>query len=847
MKKLHKMLTLAGCLLCLFWGQFAMAQTGTVQSFGFNAYGQVGDGTKVNRLLPTPALHISGIKAVACGAFHTLALDSNGLVWAWGYNGYGQLGTGDYTAHSEPVPVLGGIKAIAAGGYFSLALDYKGKVWAWGDNYQGQLGMGDYAPRLTPVQMTDPNNTVIKAIAAGGNHSLLINEFGALLGCGDNSMGQLAQPDFQTHPNLTFMSYGAIAAAAGNYHTLMLTSAHEVYATGYNSTGQLGDRTTTSRHGFDFRLPTGFAIRSIAAGADFGFAVSLDGRAFSWGDNASGQLGLGYTSAREPQPLPVPGVANVKEVAAGGLHSLILTADGRVLATGRNTEGQLGDGTTLSRSRFAPVHNAAFIQSIAAGFQSSVIFQPFTSALATGSNIFGQLGNGNTLQQNAPVPMVGVSHIIAVACGNASGYHSLLLRADGTVWACGSNQFGQLGNGAMTLNPNPTPTQVRGPKGVGFLSNIIAIAAGNGHSLALAADGTVYAWGLNNRGQLGLGNRTNNAFPVQIPFLKNVNYNQPSLVFAIAAGAAHSLLLDNDGQLYAAGWNDYGQLGLPGLTDHLSFEPSEGQNHQIAIAAGSGHSLSLKYTGEIFAWGNNLNGQLALGDNINRSFPALQVGTAAIAIACGGFHSLCLNGEGQLFDAGFNRYGQLGVGDTTDRNSWSSGSGMTGMSEIAAGNVHSLVANPFGTLLTAGFGGFGALGNGATNTLYTFFPVFNLPGVIRMAGSTSHTLILTAPLIQVASGTVSPTSVKGGTSATGTVMLNGLAGPGGQRVYLSCYSLDQNGQYVNAAAVPAYIDVAPASKTATFPITTTKVGIKTVTTINAYLNQTVSISLTIQP
>src|SRR5262249_53354665 len=157
--------TIMGCLLCLFIAQRGTAQTGVVLGFGNNANGQLGDGTTINRVLATPANQISGIKAVACGLYHTLALDSTGTVWPVRVNADGQLGTGDTTNRTAPVAVLTGVKAIAAGGYHSLALKADGTAWAWGFNGYGQLGVGDLTDRHSPVHMSGSFNSRVKAIA----------------------------------------------------------------------------------------------------------------------------------------------------------------------------------------------------------------------------------------------------------------------------------------------------------------------------------------------------------------------------------------------------------------------------------------------------------------------------------------------------------------------------------------------------------------------------------------------------------------------------------------------------------------------------------------------------------
>lgn len=838
MQRSRSLLTLAIYLFCLSWSRFCLAQTGAVLGFGDNLHYQIGDNTNIQRLLPTPALKISGIKAVACGFMHTLALDSNGTVWAWGENNTGQLGTGDTTPRFQPVPIKGGIKAIAAGGFHSLALDFNGTVWAWGYNAQGQLGTGNFTEQHVPVRMSGGFNARIKAIAVGSYHSMLLNEKGLLYGCGNNTEGELGLGDFTNRSLLSYMNDRVVGMAGGTYHTLIQTADNDVFGAGYNAYGELGDGTTVSKNYWVHVLSN---IRALSAGTFHSLAVGQNGKAYAWGGNDDGELGTGDINKRL-LPTEIPGAVNIKAVAAGGYHSLLLTAGGTVLGTGRNFEGELGDGTTTARHSLVSVKNAFLIGSIAAGGTYSVILKPFTKVMATGQNIYGQLGVGDTNERDAPVPMLIASNILAVASGSANGNHSLLLRADGTVWACGLNQYGQLGNG--TTNNSPVPAQVKGPNGVGVLSNIIAIAAGDNHSIALAANGNVYAWGKNDHGQLGIGSRSNFTVPVLVPYVNNV--------FAIAAGGQHSLLLSNQGQVYAAGLNNYGQLGFGFTDEHLFFDRIEGFLDQIAIAAGAVHSLSLSYSGEMYSWGNNYSGPLALGDNTNRYVPTRQPGTAAIAIACGGYQSLCLNGAGQAFFSGLNAFGALGLGDVATRYSWTYNNRLQAPVGLASGLYHCLDLDVFGTLSASGDGFDGQLGIGTTNNQNTFAFMWDATGhtvlgATGMAGGAFHTLVLTTPPIQVASVAVIPTTVKGGTGATGRVTLNGVAGPGGQRVALWCYTLDQNGNPLNVTSVPDFVDVPATSTTAIFPITTKAVSSKVTTYVAASLNHVFYAPLTVQP
>ena len=833
MIRFSRLLLPAGILLCLLATPHAFAQTNEVLGCGDNSSGQLGDFTTTERLTLTPAFSISGIKAIACGYNHTLVLDSTSALWAWGYNGLGQLGTGDTVDRWTPVFIGYGFKAIAAGAAHSLALDVYGRVWAWGDNDSGQLGTGDYVSYTTP-QLVTSLYAPIKAIACGGLHSLMLDQAGNLYGCGYNGNGQLGLGDNNDRslPTYIFTS-GVKAMAAGFAHTLIQTNINQVFAAGLNDHGELGDGTTTDSNTFVACTSTSarsgrIYARSLGAGHFHSLVVGLNGSVWAWGYNGYGQLGLGDTTDRL-YATQMPRAAYAKAVTGGERHTLVLSAGGKVLATGYNSSGQLGDGTQTDRSSLTPVKNASFIGSIAAGSDYSVLFKPFTRSLATGSNSYGQLGLGGIqaiTQTKTPRPMAIGGSIIAVSACPA-GWHSLLLRADGTVWACGYNAFGQLGNGTTT-NSN-VPVQVLGPGGVGYLQNIIAIAAGEWHSMALAADGTVYTWGDNAYGELGLGDNTGRLYPVQAPGQGGVT--------AIACGGLHSLLLDGYSYLWDCGDNEFAQLGLGDFTDRSSFTLCSTVNGYEDVTAGARHSLFLS-DGIVCAFGDGKDGQLGDGYLDTRSLPYFEEGTQAIAVAAGQLHTLHLNALGEVYGTGDNSYGELGLGDTSGRENWTRNT-WAGIIGIACGGSHSLFLDGLGDLYACGQGAYGQLGNGYTGDRSSPTIVPGAPLTISMAGGWGHTLILTAPLIQVASVKLSSNSVVGGTSTTGTVTLNGLAGAGGQTVYLSCDS--------NLVSLPSTVTVTPTSKSASFPINTSSVSTTTVVHIFASLSYTVSTKLTLTP
>jgi alpha-tubulin suppressor-like RCC1 family protein len=179
---------------------------------------------------------------------------------------------------------------------------------------------------------------------------------------------------------------------------------------------------------------------------------------------------------------------------------------------------------------------------------------------AVGKNYYGQLGDTTTTDRNIPVPVLGpnnapLTNIVAVSAG---GEHSLFLAADSTVWAVGYNYFGQLGDPATNNQYVRRVVKVKGPDGINPLRGVIAIAAGNWHSLFLTKDGRVWATGRNNEGQLGDGTTQNRSIVVPVVKADGSPFDS---VIAIAAGHQHSLFLRRDGSVWAVGDNDAGQLG----------------------------------------------------------------------------------------------------------------------------------------------------------------------------------------------------------------------------------------------------------------------------------------------
>jgi YVTN family beta-propeller protein len=371
-------------------------------------------------------------------------------------------------------------------------------------------------------------------------------------------------------------------------YELMETLAVEAW--GYNLDGELGNGSFTTSSPYGISSPGAVSglsgVVAVAGGQFHSLAVKSDGTVWAWGSNNYAQLGYAVESNSDtPGQVIGPGgsgfLTGVVAIAGGGAHSLALKSDGTVWAWGNNGNGQLGDGTTTTTGMPVQVSGLTGVVAIAGGGAHSLAVKSDGTVWAWGNNGNGQLGNGTFVASNTPVQVSGLLGVVAIAGGVT---HSLALKSDGTVWAWGNNGNGQLGNG--TFVASNTPVQASG------LSGIVAIAAdGIGfHSIALKSDGTVWAWGDNELGELGNGTFTESDTPVQVSGLSGV--------VAIAAGGYHSLTLMSDRTVWDWGANDSGELGNGSFATSppegipLSAQVS-GLNGVVAIAGGGGHSLVL--------------------------------------------------------------------------------------------------------------------------------------------------------------------------------------------------------------------------------------------------------------
>jgi alpha-tubulin suppressor-like RCC1 family protein len=392
-------------------------------------------------LPPSPIVQVWG------GGRHTMALLSDGTVWTWGSDYAGKLGDNQFCvsytddSHDSHVPLqvhgpgnvgyLSSIVAISAGESHNMALRSDGTVWTWGWNYFGQLGNGTTNDAHTPIQVVGLSNVV------------------------------------------------AISGRA--YHCMALKSDGTVWAWGWNINGQLGNGSADSNlHALPTQVIGLTNPATISAGYAVGLALMSNGTVQIWGTSTYGELAQGEFGVHSYTPIPVPGISNVVSISSGFQEPEALKSDGTIWMWGYNNVGQLGDDTTNDTCVPAQVLDLTnMIFAGQTGDRDSCAIRADHTVWTWGRNYNGQLGIGtqDLVAHSLPVQMPDFGNGGYVVMVQTPDWHSLALRSDGTLWAWGANDHGQLGNGDETTNSALSPTEVVWPVPTNAVSPLLLTVA----------------------------------------------------------------------------------------------------------------------------------------------------------------------------------------------------------------------------------------------------------------------------------------------------------------------------------------------------------------------------------
>jgi alpha-tubulin suppressor-like RCC1 family protein len=720
------------------------AYVGKLFAWGYNTIGAIGDGTIINRSSPVQIGAGTNWSNIAGGYSLTISTKTDGTLWTWGQNNSGRLGQNNLVYRSSPVQVgTGTTWSKVAGGYeHNMATKTDGTLWTWGQNNFGQLGDSTGIDRSSPVQVGAL--TTWLNIAAGFYHSIATKTDGTLWSLGRNGTGQLGVGDQANRLSPVQVGAGTtwLNIAGGYAATIATKTDGTLWSWGGGSYGQLGLNTQgiASWKSSPAQIGAGTTWSKVSSGHSHILATKTDGTLWSWGRNDSGQLGQGNIINRS-SPIQVGALTSWSKVMTGQSYSFATKTDGTLWSIGGyNNNGQTGDGTIVRKSspvqigtgtnwsdipvcshmhslaiQGADLPEASVISSVEQTDTGKVTVSFTTPKLAgiattwTATSSPGGLTASNVT--GLPITVTGLSsgvpYTFTVRASTADGLgpksaasSSITLTPTyiGRMWSWGSDNDGTLGLMSSNISRS-SPVQI------GTGTTWLNIAGGKGNTIATKTDGTLYGWGRNTFGELGLGAKGYKSSPVQVGI--GTTWSN------VAMGDNHTIATKTDGTLWTWGKGDEGQLGQ-GNTIYRSSPVQVGAlTTWLNIAGGSNHTITNKTDGTLWSWGSNASGQLGNGTVIHRSSP-VQIGalTTWLKIAANNINTAAIKTDGTLWLWGYNGYSKLGDGTIISRSSPVQVGAGTTWSNMAGGIYHTIATKTDGTLWAWGSNSWGQLGLG---------------------------------------------------------------------------------------------------------------------------------------
>ena len=620
----------------------ALGSDGNLYSWGFNNQGQLGNGTTTNSGLGKVIMPADGTKftKISAGFNYSLAIGSDGNLYGWGDNSYGQLGIGNpsVSPNQQPIKVIlpTGIPKftqISAGDSHSLALGTDGNLYSWGYNDHAQLGIGasDSDAHAAPSKVNLPTGVPkFTQISAGYKHSLALGTDGNLYSWGTNEKGQLgrsineAEDGTPRKVNLPTGVSRFTQVIAGGEHSLALGSDGNLYSWGDNTSGQLGRNPSATKDGTPRKvaMPTGITITQASApgtlGGDFSLALGSDGNIYSWGWNGNQQLGRDASGYFDGQPRIVdfPEKPKPTGVSFGDRRgtSLADNKDGTwSVVTPPHAGGKTDVTVFWSRNGWRPdAHlDYTYIITYTVAFDS-----------ADGNPVPDQQRITGGQQATRPITdpardgFLFDGWFLKDANGGSKVAYDFSQPVTGNITLVA--HWSPADTGGWSISPSKgnamggqqaTITPPKLSRGIRFSQ--ISAGSLSGFSVGVASDGNAYAWGYNQHGQLGQGSAssTPQKTPVRVPLPDGVD---SSFTYKQAvAGGYHVLAIGSDGIVYSWGANDHGQLGDNTTTERSKPLPVKGADGQpfkaFQVSAGAYDSAAISPDGRVYTWGSENN------------------------------------------------------------------------------------------------------------------------------------------------------------------------------------------------------------------------------------------------
>ena len=718
---------------------------------GLNLHGQFGNGTKINNNIPTKtSLNRTIIPSkISCGLNHSIILTSDNKIYTSGANYYGQLGinstidVNNFTlVNTNSLNISSNTKIFAKNDTNFILSD---TLYACGLNIRSELLNNDYISFSDTKLYNSP--TKIKMLKYCRNFIVILTENNKLYTCGINTYGQLGIGSIidtnilneleELTIELAFPIF-PIDISCGDEHFVILTNNYNVYGCGRNNYRQLGFTQTQNVTKLT-RIPIGNSnIKQIACGAHHTFFLTRENELFSCGLNNYGQLGNETISNSNGITKINTSFLNDNSIIfvdCGSYHTTILTNTNEIYSCGLNNRGQLGNGTNNNTNTFIKMdtnilQNSTVI-SISCGAYHTAILNNQNTLFSCGLNNVGQLGNDTTTNSNTLIitntENNKTNKLISVY---ANKDNTFILDDSHILYACGDNTNGESGTGRNTAqNYKNDLTFINTPNDM--IDSSISIVAGSYNTYILGKNNTdIYGSGKNSHSQLNSDDSIldSDSF-IQFDTLSVLNNKSISFIEA----GNQNIFIISDNKLYGCGKNSLGQLGNNFISDvtsltRITLDPPSTIPKKVYTF--NEHTFLLNTNNTLYSTGRNTYGQLGLGTNTNvTKFTIVNLtflqSANIIDIACGNNHTMILTDRNKLYTCGSNYYGQLGNGTNTDTNTFIEiNPSVNGNPiSIACGANHSIVLTDTYKIYGCGINNYGQLGNGTINNSNIFIPI----------------------------------------------------------------------------------------------------------------------------